>query len=725
MTFEQVVAEPIQRGSITVAYRLLRRQSPSLPNAAHPPCEASCGEPSAGSLWEHTPGDGAAKKASMNGHANVSDGGCGPGVSSFATNGGGTHKRRNRDTKMPAPDGGLSWMVAVVCFLVNMISCSYARCMGLFFSAFMSTFGVSRAEASLPLSVYTGFMFLSGLISGILIQACGTRKAATIGGILITVGLSVSFFAEGVTVLAVTAGFLSGSGHGIILNSSVVCVSRHFDRRRGTALGLNMAGATIASLVFPKVYEYLLAEYGLRGTLLIIGASMGNVVPLAMIMNAPPWEVADHAKNAVVRDVTDTCLTQYDAPTASCPNEGQDKLYLEIEQPPLTSLHSGKPTPISVINCGEGIYRRGTIISLSEKSSVIGSRRGTAANMGGDAKMMSRRSTLLSSQLSTTSRRGTFASCAEADAMVSDVAPDLNDLRARRGTMLSVAGSMYASNKVSRRSIAADATQTRRGTIVSISSSCRLEASPVRSESRSLGFPTTREEEPSPPSLLRNVMEVLKNPRFYFHALSYVSWGFFVDCFLTVVFDFAKDAGVARSDTVYALTFFSATDTVGRLFVPFLSDYGLISNCCLLTIAYLTLGLLQQAAPYVRGKQGVWALAGAFGLPAGYIMVGASQILSAEIGSKNLPIAFGFMSTATATGSFVRPLVIGFFRDNYGSYKGLFRLIGGMLAVSFVFTLGLWITGRSRERKVANVIPDASVFIHDPMPTIKEEDTVL
>ncbi|KAH7959456.1 hypothetical protein HPB49_011299 [Dermacentor silvarum] len=98
----------------------------------------------------------------MNGHANVSDGGCGPGVSSFATNGGGTHKRRNRDTKMPAPDGGLSWMVAVVCFLVNMISCSYARCMGLFFSAFMSTFGVSRAEASLPLSVYTGFMFLSG-----------------------------------------------------------------------------------------------------------------------------------------------------------------------------------------------------------------------------------------------------------------------------------------------------------------------------------------------------------------------------------------------------------------------------------------------------------------------------------------------------------------------------------------------------------------------------------
>ncbi|XP_075539536.1 monocarboxylate transporter 13-like isoform X2 [Dermacentor variabilis] len=236
---------------------------------------------------KHTQGEGAAKQATPNGHANVSDGGGGPGVSSFAIDGGGTHKRRERDTKMPGPDSRLSWMVAVVCFLVNMMSSSYARCIGLFFSAIMSTFGVSRAEASLPLSVYNGFMFLSGLISGPLIQAFGTRKATTIGGILITVGLSVSFFAERVTTLAFSAGFLSGSGHGIILNSVLVCVSQYFDRRRGTALGLNLAGATIASLVFPKVYEYLLAEYGLHGALLIIGASMGNVVPLAIIMRAP------------------------------------------------------------------------------------------------------------------------------------------------------------------------------------------------------------------------------------------------------------------------------------------------------------------------------------------------------------------------------------------------------------------------------------------------------
>ncbi|KAL1457249.1 hypothetical protein MTO96_027725 [Rhipicephalus appendiculatus] len=260
----------------------------------------------------------------------------------------------------------------------------------------------------------------------------------------------------------------------------------------------------------------------------------------------------------------------------------------------------------------------------------------------------------------------------------------MNELRVRRGTMLSVAGSMYTSNKISRCSITANAVLSRRATVTSISKSPELYASPQCRDSFSHGLPTYQEEAASSTSMLQKILQVLKNPRFYFHALSYVSWGFFIDCFLSVIFDFAQDAGVARADTVHALTFFSATDTVGRLLIPCLSDYNLISNCGLLTIAYLMLGLLQHVAPYVWGKECVWALAGAFGLPSGYIMVGVSQILSTEIDSKNLPIAYGLMTTATAMVCFVRPLIIGFFRDNYGSYNGVFRFIGGHLAINVV-----------------------------------------
>nr|XP_037286631.1 riboflavin transporter MCH5-like [Rhipicephalus microplus] len=307
-----------------------------------------------------------------------------------------------------------------------------------------------------------------------------------------------------------------GTGHGIIINSCLVCICRYFDRRRGAALGLLATGGTVAALVFTKVYEYLLAEYGVQDAFLII----------AILTSHEP---------SIMKD----------------------------EAPTTTTL------------------------------------------------------------------------------------------------------------------------------------------------------------------LLQNVLQVLKNPRFYFHVLSYVSRGFFFECFMTVALDFAQDAGVARADSVYVLTFYAVADAIGRLFVPYLSDYGLISNCGLLTISYLTLCLLQQAAPYVAGKYDVWALSCALGLPSGYIIVGVPQILSTEIGPKNFPIAYGFMTTATAIGSFLRPLLIGFFRDNYGSYNGLFRLIGGMLGLSFVFNLGLWITDRSKQRELADDNAGSPVMGARPITTTEEKNTHL
>uniref|UniRef100_A0A1E1X4K2 Putative monocarboxylate transporter n=1 Tax=Amblyomma aureolatum TaxID=187763 RepID=A0A1E1X4K2_9ACAR len=630
----------------------------------------------------------------------------------------------NAAKKMPAPDGSLSWMVAIVCFLINMISSGFGRCLGLFFNSIMTTFGVSRGEASLPLSIYGGFFNLSGLVSGALIQAFGTRKSATLGGFIMIVGLSVSVFAKETLFLSFSVGFLTGSGQGILLNSIIVCVSQYFEKRRGSALGLNMAGATVASLVFPNLYEFLLAEYGLRGTLLVIGASLGNVLALAMFMNTPPWEDAKE-RNTLALEVTDGRRSPYDAPTAGrvsivCggADEDQDKLYLEIEQPPSSLSQNRKPTLISVANRG-GSYRRGTIISVNDRGSVT--RRGTIISVGDHAKA-SRRGTYVSEYPSVLSRRGTLTSSVGDGGESVVMAPDLNENRARRGTMLSVAGSLLAPNRSAICASVVDTNPARRGTVVSVGNPYNLDASSLRADSLRIELPVVEEQSES---VLRNALEVLKTPRFYFHALSYLSWGFFLDSYLTVMFDFAEDIGVPASESVHALTLFSATDTVGRLFVPFLSDYGLISNCGLLAISYFTLGLLQQLAPFISGKLAFFCLSAAMGLPSGYIIVGASEILSTEIGTKNLPIAYGFMTTLTAIGGFARPPVLGFFRDNYGSYDGLFRLVGGMLTLSFLFTVGLWITGRSKlkERNTAGVVPDAFVFVPEPMPTLKEEDT--
>uniref|UniRef100_A0A224YTY3 Monocarboxylate transporter n=1 Tax=Rhipicephalus zambeziensis TaxID=60191 RepID=A0A224YTY3_9ACAR len=693
------------------------------------------------SRWtpENTEVDHAPRFTTTNGHAGATKvGGCGV----FGHDGADKRKdetlakygadivKSNR-RRMPEPDGRLSWAMAVVCFLINMLSSGLGRCMGLFFNAIMSTFAVPRGEASLPLSVYAGFFNLSGLISGALIQAFGMRKTSIIGSALTIVGLSISVFATGPLFLAFSAGFLFGTGQGLILNSIVVCVSQYFEKRRGTALGLNMAGATVASLVFPNLYELLIAEYGLRGTLLIMGGSLGNVLALSLFLKPPPWEKVARESGPVILETSGTSSGPYDAPATGrvsvvCGHTEEDKskLYLEIEPPRLSSPQTRKATLISVSNRGASTCRRGTIVSVGDKTSVVGHRRGTIISLGDNVKT-SRRGTLISDHpCALSSRRGTLTSsvgdCGESVSM----APDLNEIRARRGTMMSVAGSMFASNKIARGSTSVEVIPARRGTLVSLNNSCRLDCSSLRDDALRIQLPAAPEELSGSQSVLKNTLEVLKSPRFYFHALSYAALPFFLDSYLTVMFDFAEDIGVPPSDSVHALTMFSATDTVGRLFVPFISDYGLISNCGLLTIAYFSLGLLQQLTPHIQGKAAFWGLSVVMGLPTGYVMVGAPEILSTEIGTKNLPIAYGFMTTLTAMAGFARPPVIGFFRDNYGSYDGLFRLLGGMLTLSFLFTAGLWVTGRSklREKQATSAAPEAFVFVPEPMPTLKEEE---
>lgn len=71
--------------------------------------------------------------------------------------------------------------------------------------------------------------------------------------------------------------------------STMTVVGNWFDRRRGIALGITVAGATVASMAAPAVGEWLIAEQGWRGAL----HSMGT---LAFLLGIPVvgWLIIGH-----------------------------------------------------------------------------------------------------------------------------------------------------------------------------------------------------------------------------------------------------------------------------------------------------------------------------------------------------------------------------------------------------------------------------------------------
>jgi MFS family permease len=65
--------------------------------------------------------------------------------------------------------------------------------------------------------------------------------------------------------------YLKGVGIGLVTNLLPAIISQYFGKQRAIACGISYAGATAGAFIFPLFIEWQLKEYGLRGTLLLMG----------------------------------------------------------------------------------------------------------------------------------------------------------------------------------------------------------------------------------------------------------------------------------------------------------------------------------------------------------------------------------------------------------------------------------------------------------------------
>eukprot|EP00105_Crassostrea_gigas_P026197 XP_011447031.1 PREDICTED: monocarboxylate transporter 9-like [Crassostrea gigas] len=73
-------------------------------------------------------------------------------------------------------------------------------------------------------------------------------------------------------------------GFGLSFPPSVVISTRQFNKRRGVANGINMAGAAVGGICVPILMQFLIDSYGLKGCMLILGAIMGHICPCALLL---------------------------------------------------------------------------------------------------------------------------------------------------------------------------------------------------------------------------------------------------------------------------------------------------------------------------------------------------------------------------------------------------------------------------------------------------------
>jgi MFS family permease len=147
-----------------------------------------------------------------------------------------------------------------------------------------------------------------GIAMGWLADRIGIRNSVLIGAVMVAAGLALCSTGK-IWALYVGQGVLIGFfGMGAIYPPLLTNISRWFDRRRGTAIALISSGQYVAGVVWPALFERLIAGPGWRFVYLGFAAVvLIGVVPVALLFlkqaPAPPIKPVASAEQPQRRQV--------------------------------------------------------------------------------------------------------------------------------------------------------------------------------------------------------------------------------------------------------------------------------------------------------------------------------------------------------------------------------------------------------------------------------------
>lgn len=84
---------------------------------------------------------------------------------------------------------------------------------------------------------------------------------------------------------------ITGAGFGVMIPVSFTAFNCYFTKRRTAMMSANQTMSSMASITFPILVTYLLAEYGFRWTLALIMAVDLHLVFAMLVMHPVEWHL--------------------------------------------------------------------------------------------------------------------------------------------------------------------------------------------------------------------------------------------------------------------------------------------------------------------------------------------------------------------------------------------------------------------------------------------------
>ena len=181
------------------------------------------------------------------------------------------------------------WWVVVGAILIQ-VSLGAIYIYGVFKPALSQRFPEwSDTDLALPSQLVLAFFALSMIFAGKIQDKLGPKLIATVGGILLGLGLLIASFSTSLIMFVIGFSIIGGIGVGTAYVCPIATCVKWFPDKRGLITGLAVAGFGAGGLVFAPVAKSLIESAGIMNTFLYLGIIFFIAVVIgAQFMKVPP-----------------------------------------------------------------------------------------------------------------------------------------------------------------------------------------------------------------------------------------------------------------------------------------------------------------------------------------------------------------------------------------------------------------------------------------------------
>lgn len=198
------------------------------------------------------------------------------------------------------------WSIPFAGFLLSLMG-GFAYTWGVLVVPMMEEFGWTKAEATLPFSVFVVVFALVMVPAGRLQDKVGPRKVSSLGAVLFFIAYGLAALVNQFPYswwMVITFGLIGGTACGLTYACIAPPAQKWFPDKPGLAVSLAVMGFGLAALFFaPLKSQYLIPTYGLEGNLLIMAVLTSTVSLFAALLirnppddwKPPAWELNGEA----------------------------------------------------------------------------------------------------------------------------------------------------------------------------------------------------------------------------------------------------------------------------------------------------------------------------------------------------------------------------------------------------------------------------------------------